>query len=721
LKKNKTATGPIKVHPDGFAFVSPDDGEPGDIYVGSRARAGALDGDKVRVQWQEGPRGYDGSVVAIEERIRTRLTGEMISPGAGIRPNFVPDDPRITNRIRVRGTFKDQEPGFSIVADIVAYPESPEDPIEVRLTRIIGGHDDPRTEIEKILIGANVDDEFPAPVQKAMKTVPDVVRPEDLIDRTDLRDLPFAPIDPESARDFDDAVALEQLDGGRHRLWVAVADVSHYVRENSAIDREAFARATSIYLPNRAIPMLPEPLSAHICSLLPEQDRLAMVTRIDFDREGRPIDSDFCAAVIHSRARLDYPGVAAALSGELKGARRKLYQPWVESLERMAAVAAVLRERRMERGALDLDLPEARIELDQDDPRRVRDVRRARKDPRERQAYNLIEEFMLAANEAVARSFTERQEPTLWRIHARPDATKLQTFVELAQSYGIATHDEDLATPRGMREVLAALKGHAAEKPLSFQLLRSLKQASYDVGNVGHFGLAASDYVHYTSPIRRYPDLVVHRLMKRRLARLGRPSGGFGRGPGDEQEPDKLALQASHCSSRERRAQEIERESVDVYRVFFMRDRVGDTFKGVITGVTGFGVFVQIDEPFVEGLVRVEDLPSDAYNFDDKTLRLVGQRGGLALGLGQEVEVVVANVSLARRKIDLRLSQIPASVPGPQAGPGRGRGRKADWRPGPTATDSAGGRTARRKSPGEQTKPGKTERRKGGRGARWSK
>ncbi len=721
MKKNKTATGPIKVHPDGFAFVSPDDGEPGDIYVGSRARAGALDGDKVRVEWQEGPRGYDGSVVAIEARTRTRLTGEMISRGAGVRTNFVPDDPRITNRIRVRGTFKEAEPGFSIVADIVGYPESAEDAIEVRLTRIIGGHDDPGTEIEKILIGANVDDEFPAPVQKAMKSVPDVVRPEDLIDRTDLRDMPFTTIDPESARDFDDAVALEQLDGGRHRLWVAVADVSHYVRENSAIDREAFARATSIYLPNRAIPMLPEPLSAHICSLVPEQDRLAMVTRIDFDAEGRPIDSDFCAAVIHSRARLDYPGVAAALSGELKGARRKLYQPWVESLERMAAVAAVLRERRMERGALDLDLPEARIELDQDDPRRVRDVRRARKDPRERQAYNLIEEFMLAANEAVARSFTQRNEPTLWRIHARPDATKLQTFVELAQSYGIATHNEDLATPRGMREVLAALKGHAAEKPLSFQLLRSLKQASYDVGNVGHFGLAASDYVHYTSPIRRYPDLVVHRLMKRRLARLGRPSGGFGRGGGDEQEPDKLTLQASHCSSRERRAQEIERESVDVYRVFFMRDRVGDTFKGVITGVTGFGVFVQIDEPFVEGLVRVEDLPSDAYNFDDKTLRLVGQRGGLALGLGQEVEVVVANVSLARRKIDLRLAKLPESVPVPNAGPGRGRGRKADWRPGHTAAETAGGRTGRRKTPGEQPKPGKTERRKGGRGARWRK
>jgi ribonuclease R len=525
--------------------------------------------------------------------------------------------------------------------------------MEVAVLKVLGDPDDPRTEVEKILACADVTEEFPADVTRAAAHVPSEVRPNDRKDRVDLRHIPFTTIDPETARDFDDAVALEALPDGGHRLWVAVADVSHYVREGSPLDREARQRGCSVYLPNRAIPMLPEALSAHMCSLVPEEDRLAMVARIDFDRDAVVRDTDFAAAVIHSRARLDYPGVAAALAGDVKGKRKK-YEAVLPALEAMDAFARRLRARRLERGALDLDLPEAVVELDRDDPRLVREVRRSRKDPGERQAYSMIEEFMLAANEAVGDSFQRRGEDVLWRIHEAPDETKLETFAGLAESYGLRFDLDEARTPKGLGRLLQRLKGHPAEKPLSFQLLRSLKQATYDVINAGHFGLASQAYIHFTSPIRRYPDVVAHRRLKHRLALLGKPAGGFAPlTPGTE--VAELATVAAESSFSERKAMEIEREVVDLYRAFFLRDRVGDVLPGTISAVTSFGLFVVIDEPYVEGLVRMEDLGDEAFSFDETALRLVGRRSGRAFALGDSVTVEVLSVSVARRKIDFRL------------------------------------------------------------------
>jgi ribonuclease R len=401
--------------------------------------------------------------------------------------------------------------------------------------------------------------------------------------------------------------------------------------------------------------MLPEPLSAHLCSLVPEEDRLALVVSIDFDAHADVTATDFSAAVIHSRARLDYPGVAAALGGDTRGKRRK-YEVFLPDLRHMDSLARQLRARRLLRGSLDFDLPEAFVELDHDDPRLVRDIRKSRRDPGERQAYSMIEEFMLAANEAVARSFRERNEETVWRIHDAPDAGRLKEFAELAGHYGIIVDVDDARTPRGLRRVLERMKGHAAEKSLSFALLRSLKQATYDVGNVGHFGLASSDYLHFTSPIRRYPDLIVHRLLKTRLAGQHKPAGGF-KSAADEPLPDRAALQkmAAESSFSERSAMEAEREVVDIYRSYFMRDRVGDVFDGTISGVMGFGLFVVIDQPFIEGLVRVEALSDDYYLFDDVTARLVGRRSGRVFALGDSVRVEVQSVSVVRRKIDFAL------------------------------------------------------------------
>lgn len=708
----KLQVGKIKVHPDGFGFVNPEDGSE-EIFVGSRLRANAMDGDRVEVSWWVGPRGLEGQVHQILNRGRSKLTGTLVKKGRSVHLQV--DDPRIGFAVELRGDLKGGEPGQAVVARIVSYPRDASEAVAVEVAKVLGDPDDPRTEVEKILANAGIEDTFPPAVEAEADAYPTVVTEADRVDREDLRHVPFMTIDPETARDFDDAVALEALGQG-YRLWVAVADVSHYVREGRPLDLEAQLRGCSVYLPNRAIPMLPEALSSHMCSLVPQEDRLAMVVRVDFDRQGHPKGSDFCAAVIHSRARLDYPGVAAALSGDVRGKRRK-YEPHLPALKAMEAFSSVLRERRMERGALDLDLPQAVVELDEDDPRRVRNVRQSRKDPGERGAYAMIEEFMLAANEAVARSFTEREEDTLWRVHDAPGLERLETFAGLAESYGVEVDLEETRTPKGLARVLEELKGHAAEKALSFQLLRSLKQATYDVVNIGHFGLAAGDYLHFTSPIRRYPDVVVHRLLKRRLASLGKPAGGFP--PQDARPPvptrEQLAAVALASSQAERKAMEVERETVDVYRTFFMRDRVGDAFDGTVSAVTSFGFFVTIAEPFIEGLVRIEDLPDDEYDFDDRTLRLSGALSGNSISLGESVRVEVLNVSVPRRKIDLRLAgEITPSIGGRHPTRSRSRSekaRKAGKHLANARAKEAGGR--RRAADGEGGSP-----RKGSGGAR---
>jgi ribonuclease R len=649
----RTLTGKIKIHPVGYGFVVPDD-KSEDVHVSARSRGTAMDGDTVEIEAWPGVKGVEGRVTRVISRGRAKITGQLVRRGK--QQVLQPDDPRISGLVSLSGSIPEARDGISVVAEITRYPDVPDGPLEAKVLKVLGDPDDPRTEVEKVLACADVEEEFPDEVERIAAAFGDTVTFADRLDRADLREVPFTTIDPETARDFDDAVALEKLPNGGSRLWVAVADVSHYVREGSPLDDEARRRGCSIYLPSRAIPMLPEPLSARMCSLVAEEDRLAMVVRIDLDRQAKVIDRDFMAAVIHSKARLDYPGVAAALGGDTRGKRKK-YEPFLPALRAMDSLARQLRAARLDRGALDFDLPEPFVELDRDDPRLVRAIRKSRRDPGERQAYSMIEEFMLAANEAVAGSFQERGEDTLWRIHDAPDRARLEEFATLAENYGIPVDVDEARTPKGLKRVLDKLRGHAAEKALSFQLLRSLKQATYDVVNIGHFGLASADYLHFTSPIRRYPDLIVHRLLKSRLAGLGKPAGGV-KPPSVAPVPDRIALQkmAAESSFSERQAMEVEREVVDLYRAFFMRDRVGDVLEGVISGVTGFGLFVTIDDPFVEGLVRIDAISDDYYIFDEPASRLVGRRSGQAFALGDSVKVEVQSVSVVRRKIDFALA-----------------------------------------------------------------
>ena len=410
--------GLIRVHPAGYGFVERDDGEA-DVFVPARFRGHALDGDRVRVSTWLGVKGTEGRVDEVVKRGRSKLTGTLRHIGR--TAVLEPDDPRIAatwGHVTLDEGGPNVSDGQCVVAEITEYPAG--DPsragvgtLRARVTHVLGDSDDPRTEVAKVIAIADIPDTFPADVLAAAARTAQEVGPSDLADRVDLRDRAFLTIDPETARDFDDAICLEPRGAG-WRVWVAVADVSHYVVPGSALDREARVRSFSVYLPDRAIPMLPKELSSGICSLNPEVDRCAMVVRLDLDAGGQVQETAFVTAVIRSRARLDYPGVGAALEGDFRGPRAR-YKEWADVLKRMDALAKLMRARRRVRGALELDLPEAKVMLDEDDPRRVRDVRQSKADPVVKGAYQLVEEYMLAANEASARYFAERKIDCIYR------------------------------------------------------------------------------------------------------------------------------------------------------------------------------------------------------------------------------------------------------------------------------------------------------------------
>ncbi|MDB4967691.1 MAG: ribonuclease, partial [Myxococcales bacterium] len=653
-------TGSLRVHPAGYGFVVRDDGED-DAFVAARNRGPAMDGDKIALSTWLGYKGTEGRVEKILDRGRAKLTGTFRKQA---RASYIePDDPRIAatgGHVLLDGAPNGAKDGQAVVAEITRYPTMSDEPLSARIIHVLGDPDDPRTEIEKILIISDIPTEFPEEVLKAAEQAPTEVKLEDLADRVDLRERNFMTIDPETARDFDDAVCVEASPKGPEwsRLWVAVADVSHYVRPGTPLDAEARKRGCSVYLPDRAIPMLPRQLSAGICSLNPDVDRMAMVARMEIDPQGGVHDEYFCAAVIRSHARLDYPGVAAALSGDFRGARAR-YQPLLPDLERMAALARRMRARRLERGSLDFDLPEAKVVLDEDDPTRVRDVVQSRGDAAVKGAYQLVEDFMLAANESVARHFGSRELDTVWRVHDIPSDERLQLFANLAQAFGLQFDPEDGRSPKKLFAFLVSIKGKPIERALNFMMLRTLKQAVYDTTNVGHFGLGAPDYLHFTSPIRRYPDLIVHRLLKNSLHADGLPAGG---NPGTRSSRETLQQMAVESSKSERRAMEAERSVVDLYRAVLMKDRIGEEFEGTVAAVVSFGLFVQIEKPFVEGLVKLGVL-DDQYEYDEQTQRLVGRTTGRQFALGDPVKVRVENVSVQQRKIDFALLSHTASAP----------------------------------------------------------
>ncbi|HTL37863.1 MAG TPA: ribonuclease R [Kofleriaceae bacterium] len=644
--------GRITVHPAGYGFVETVEGT---VFVPAKYRNNSLDGDEVAVETWPGVRGTEGQVVEVIKRGRARLTGILRRVGRAIY--LEPDDPRIAadyGRVGIDEVVREGKDGDAVVVEITRYPDAARNELAGRVLKVLGDPDDPRTEIEKILACAVIPIEFPDDALAQAKSTPQELTAADLADRIDLRDRRFCTIDPETARDFDDALCIEEGPHGGPRVWVAVADVGHYVRWNDALDREAMVRSVSVYLPDRVIPMLPKELSAGICSLNPLVDRCAMVVRLDYTDDGDVVDTAYMAAAIRSKGRLDYPGVAAALEGDFRG-RREQYRPWVQELTKLNDLAQILRKKRQAKGSLDLEIAEPKVVLDADDPRLVRDVVKAKGDPAVKGAYQLVEEFMIAANNAVGSFFRKRNAPTVWRVHAPPDPDRVATLAELLGAFGIRVDIEEATTPLGMKAVLDQIAKKPGAQALSFLLLRTLTQAVWDTVPIGHFGLASGEYVHFTSPIRRYPDLLAHRLLKYHLHREGYASGGGYSKPPPPVET--LTELAASSSQHERRAMEAERESVAMYRAYLMRDQVGEQFEGTVSAVTSFGAFVEIEEPFVEGLIKLDSL-GEPFTYDAVHMRLSGQRSGRTLELGDKVVVEINNVSVVRRRIDFTLKDM---------------------------------------------------------------
>ena len=628
--------GRLQCHPDGYGFVVVEDGGQPDVFIKARDLREAMHGDRVVVRVEDLRRrrgkAREGRIVRILERGTKRIVGRFI-PGDG-SGRVVPDDDRYLFEVTIpkKHTMKARE-DHVVVAEIIQYPTIVKNP-EGRIIHILGYRHDPGV-IPRIVIGEyDLPRGFPAPVLREAKAIPQRIRDEEITGRVDLRGKVTVTIDGENARDFDDAVSIEQRDGG-YILWVSISDVGHYVKPGAHLDKEAYRRGTSVYFPDRVIPMFPPELSNGICCLHPHMDRLTLTAALRFDGEGNLANCDVFKSVIRSDARLTYTAVRRILVDRDREEMGK-HEALLPSLEAMGRLCSLLAGKRRERGSLDFDLPEPEIILDlQGD---THDIIKAERNF----AHQIIEEFMIAANEAIAVRLTQARFPLLYRVHEEPDVDKIHHFRRFVALLGYRLKMRRPHGPREFQGLLEEVRGKPEERLVNTVLLRSMKQAHYSDTNLSHYGLALDCYTHFTSPIRRYPDLAVHRQLRRVMEGRHHSTGDF-------------AQEAQHLSQRERVAMEAEREIVQRYRVKFMEERVGEQFDGFISGVTHFGFFVELEELFVEGLVHIGSLPDDYFVYDEKGYRLIGKRSKKTFRIGDRVKIVVDRVSPERQQIDFRL------------------------------------------------------------------
>jgi len=648
LKKNHYAlpegqnlvTGRIHAHPDGYGFLIPEDRRTEDLYLNRREMRRVMHGDRVMVRVDRNQRGrVEAHIVQVVERAQKKLLGTYDEFDG--KSYLIPMDPRVAGAIPLKRAGHKPEKGTVVAAEISRYATAMSPP-EATLREILGNPDDPEVQAQSIVFRYGLSTSFPEPVYREINASSFYLSDKEIAARTDLRGLPFVTIDGENARDFDDAVYVRKLNN-RYELFVSIADVAHYVQPETALDQEAYARGTSVYFPDRAIPMLPEALSNGICSLNPNEDRLTKTVSMEINFKGEVIHSRFFNSVIRSHERMTYTNVRRVLVEKDEECIAR-YRNLVDQFKLMEELALVIYENRRARGNLDFDLPEAEIILDlQGMPENI--VRAERNI-----AHRIIEEFMIAANEAAARHLKEQDFSLLYRVHEGPDKEALEALAPFLLSLGYRLPvKKETITPPEIQKLLEACRGKPEERVLNRVLLRAMKQAVYQPENIGHFGLASTCYTHFTSPIRRYPDLIVHRILDRALQ-------------GNKLKPNEredflayLHEAGRHTSQRERIAMDAEREMVDLKKAQFMMDKMGEEFTGFITSLANFGFFVELDAYFIEGLVKLSSLTDDDYHYYEKEYVIKGTRHGRKFRLGDNVRIKATRINAFRSEIDFEV------------------------------------------------------------------
>jgi ribonuclease R len=730
LPEDRTViAGKLSAHRDGYGFVIPDTkpkGFAGDVFIPARFMEEAMQGDTVLVSVEKikDDNRAEGKILKILKRRNVTIVGQF--KRGGLENFVIPYDSKIQQEIFIRdGDEMDAAPDAIVNVEITQFPHGARR-LRGRVIEVLGFRGDFGIDVEIMIRKHQIPVEFPEPALRQAESCEDEVQASELSGRMDFRALPVVTIDGETAKDFDDAVHVETLDNGNHLLGVHIADVAHYVTKDSALDREAFRRGTSVYFPDRAVPMLPERLSNGICSLNPKVDRLTLSALMEIDRSGNVLRYSFHNGVIRSEERMTYTSVGKILV-DRDAVECARYQTLVPHFERMKELALILYERRRSRGSIDFDLPEPVIAFDELGSmvgilKSVRNI-----------AHRIIEEFMLTANETVARHLFQRKVASLYRIHESPDPVKVFQFNEIALSFGYTLgrgfaeksisalprlkersrrsgrqrHSDQVrdydsqalsikVSPKDYQKLIDQITGKPEERILSYLMLRSLKQACYSPQNKGHFGLASTCYTHFTSPIRRYPDLMVHRILKSVLDKEQNQSPGQSpfhklgfafQDSAEKNEVDKklsralrraklvgaehedpsasmtlysaesLETTAAHSSETERRADDAERELIDLKKLEFMADKLGEEYEGVVIHITKEGMFVELIELFVEGFVKVSTLDDDDYQFKERPIGLVGRVSRNVYRLGDRLKVRVDRIDRFRRRVDLSVIQ----------------------------------------------------------------
>jgi ribonuclease R len=647
--------GKVQGNPKGFAFVIAENSDMKDIYVHANDLNGAIDGDTVLVRLfakKKQDRRPEGEVARIVKRGRSQIVGVF----RAFNQHFgfvVPDDRRISVDVFIPEEYRlGAENGQKVVVKLRHFP-SGRNSAEGEIIEVLGNQNDPGVDIVSIIRKHGLPEQFPAEVEAEAEAISETITEEDMFGRRDLRQRVMVTIDGEDAKDLDDAVSVERLSNGNIRLGVHIADVGYYVKEGSALDREAYERGCSVYLVDRVIPMLPKRLSNGICSLNPQVDRLTMTCDMELDEKGNVVAYDIYPSIICTNERMTYSDVQKIIE-EKDAALIERYHELVPHFELMAELAERLRTKRIRRGAIDFNFTEAKIKVDEtgkpiDIVPRPRTI-----------AERLIEEFMLAANETVAEHYNRLDVPFVYRIHENPDAEKLQSFYQFVTTFGYRMKGKaDKVKPRALQDLLNKVSGRPEEAVISMIMLRSMKQAKYSTENAGHFGLAANYYSHFTSPIRRYPDLLIHRVMREI----------YNEGSLSPERIERLQVfltdAAEQSSIRERVAVDAERETDDLKQAEYMADHIGETFEGIVSGVTNFGVFVELENT-IEGMIHVSLLNDDYYRYEEKYYCLIGERTKRVIRMGDKVKIKVSGVNLNDRKIDFELLEhTPQAIPLP--------------------------------------------------------